>query len=195
MAIRNITVNVSDNDQGMRALFERLESQDPTHVDTGILADEASELIVIAAAHEFGATINHPGGTDYGYKTADDAKSGKVRFLKKGEGHTVLGTTGPHVINLPQRSYMRSTVDEKGAEIQEFALKQARLIRDGAIDKEIALNKIGLFVVSKIKEKIVDLKDPPNKPATIKRKGSSNPLVDTGRLTDSISHRLGNKND
>ena len=45
---------------------------------------ESSDLTMasLGAIHEFGAEINHPGGTSYGYATEADASAGKVRFFR-----------------------------------------------------------------------------------------------------------------
>lgn len=53
-----------------------------------------------AAAHQFGATINHPGGTPYGF-----GKDGNIVFKKKGSAK-IIGYTGPHVIEIPARPFI-----------------------------------------------------------------------------------------
>jgi len=58
-----------------------------------------------AAIHQHGGVINHPGGTNYGFRTKADVKAGKVLFLKAGEGFMVLGKTKPHEIEIPSRPW------------------------------------------------------------------------------------------
>ena len=53
-----------------------------------------------AAIHEYGGTINHPGGTPY--MIVDD---GRVLFLKKGDPRAVR-TTRAHAITMPARPYL-----------------------------------------------------------------------------------------
>ncbi len=57
---------------------------------------------------------------------------------------------------------------------------------------EKALRLAGAYLEGKIKEKITNTDPdwPPLKPATIKRKGSSKPLIDTGKLRNSIVHNV-----
>ena len=55
------SATVKDKDLGMKDLFKRLEAEENV-VDIGIHSDEDQKLIVIAAANEFGATIEHPKG-------------------------------------------------------------------------------------------------------------------------------------
>ena len=52
------------------------------------------------------------------------------------------------------------------------------------------LERIGAVVAGAIQQSIRDLRDPPNAPATIERKGSSNPLIDTGFMRLSVSWRV-----
>lgn len=53
-------------------------------------------------------------------------------------------------------------------------------------DLEDALKTIGVFAQGAVQQYMTDLQSPPNAPSTIKKKGSSNPLIDTGELRSSI---------
>jgi len=183
-----MTVTTKDIDKGMQRTLRRIMDE-AKYVDIGIQSDEDETLLKIAAANEFGATINHPGGTAYGYKTEDDAKKGKVRFLKKGAGYMVLGETEPHTIEIPERSYIRSTIDENEAKyLDNYAKKLSVQIIDGNIDKYTALTIMGQKIEADIKSKIISLQSPANAPSTIRKKGSNNPLVNTGLLGSSIRY-------
>ena len=50
--------------------------------------------------------------------------------------------------------------------------------------------QLGLLVQAAIQRRVVELRTPPNAPATIKAKKSSNPLIDTGLLLTSVTWRL-----
>lgn len=52
------------------------------------------------------------------------------------------------------------------------------------------LNVVGVIAEAKVKQFMVDLRTPPNAPSTIARKGSSNPLVDTGSLVGSVTYKI-----
>lgn len=179
------SVTVEDNDMGMAALIRRIEEEESV-VDVGIHSDEDQKLIIIAAANEFGATINHPGGTAYGYATPEDARKHRVKFLKGGSGHKVLGVTKPHTITIPARSYIRSTVDENAEKYLKTAEKLTGKMIDEDMTKFQALTIMGQMIEADIKRKIITLKTPPNAPSTIRRKGSENPLVNKGFLGGSI---------
>lgn len=57
------------------------------------------------------------------------------------------------------------------------------------------LEKLGVIAVGKVQQYMQDLSSPENSPETIKRKGSSNPLVDTGQLIQSITYEVHGKNE
>ena len=150
MPLNAISVSTTDVDLGLRDIIRELEREEPPHVDVGVLAKEGGELVIIAAANEFGT------------KT------------------------------IPSRSFIRSTIDDKQEQIMDFAESQARRIADGQITKKDALEAIGELIKSLIQLRIIELREPPNAPSTIRQKGSSNPLIGkTGRLNQSIAWRLG----
>lgn len=183
---------IKDVDLGMAALLREFDSikDNASHVDIGIQSDESELLIKIAAANEFGAEIDHPGGTSYGYKTKKDAAKGKVKFLKKGTGYMELGVTKPHKITIPARPYIRSTVDENEDKYFKDSESLSKQMMEGRIDKHQALTLMGQAIESDIKLKIINLKSPANAPSTIRKKGSANPLVNTGLLGQSIRYAV-----
>jgi hypothetical protein len=179
------SATITEKDLGMKDLFKRLEAEENV-VDIGIHSDEDQKLIVIAAANEFGATINHPGGTAYGYATPEDARKRRVRFLKSGAGFKVIGVTKPHIITIPARPYIRSTVDENETKYQGVSKNLMGQMIGKKMTKPMALEIMGQLIEGDIKQKIVSLRSPPNAPSTIRAKGSDNPLVNTGLLGGSI---------
>ena len=61
---------------------------------------------------------------------------------------------------------------------------------DGKITGEAIADLIGLEAAADVVDKINAIQTPPNTDATILKKGSSNPLVDTGHLKQSIRHEV-----
>jgi len=55
------------------------------------------------------------------------------------------------------------------------------------------LDAAGLAAVENIKAAIIDLDRPENSPATIAKKGSSNPLIDTEHMVSNVFHVVGDK--
>ena len=88
--------------------------------------------------------------------------------------------------NIPSRPFLRSTIDDKQNDYMKTVRRLTKLIQDGKITLEVAEGIIGSEVQGDIQQKIVDIDTPPNSPATIKKKKSSNPLIDEGHLRQSI---------
>jgi hypothetical protein len=89
---------------------------------------------------------------------------------------------------IPQREFMGSSFDESLAALTNLTQREYRKITDGSSTTVKSLNRMGLFMVGKTKKKIVALDTPPNRPSTIMKKGSSNPLIDTAQMVNSVSH-------
>lgn len=89
--------------------------------------------------------------------------------------------------NIPQRSFLSSTYDENKSRIETMAENVvAGTIKN--ISTDAAVNQLGNVMQGMIQKKIVNGPFTPLKPATIKRKGSSKPLIDTDRLRQSIRY-------
>jgi len=144
-----------------------------THkVHIGIFADAKREdgapMLVIAAANEFGAKI----------------PKRQARF-----GNLDDENPGGWVI-IPERSYLRAWFDENVDALQATMEHLIGQVVEGKISGRAALETIGGYVATHVQAYMVDLKTPPNAPSTIRRKGSSNPLIDTGQLKDSITWKV-----
>lgn len=159
-------------------------------VKIGLFGKQGSDLVIQGSANEFGATIQHPGGTAYGYRTQRQAEQGKVRFMSKGEGFMVMGETGPHTIKIPERSFLRSTVAEKRQKIRDLVGELFGDFIDARTSLDKSLKIIGLKVSDMVRAKIRQGPFKPNAPATIRKKKSSKPLIDTSRMRNSVTHEL-----
>jgi hypothetical protein len=91
---------------------------------------------------------------------------------------------------IPERSYIRKWVSSHKEEIVRFIKKLLGEVEDGKMTADQALKKLGAFGVAGIRKQIRETKDPPLKAATIAKKGSSQPLIDTGQLRNSFQYKL-----
>lgn len=89
---------------------------------------------------------------------------------------------------IPQRSFMRSTFDEKQRNIVQVINNQIGLFIDGKVNSDQVYNRIGIAVADLIRQKIAQIQTPPNSPVTIAIKKSSKPLIDFGQMVASIRH-------
>ena len=60
----------------------------------------------------------------------------------------------------------------------------------GGMDESQALSRAGIMFKNAIAREITNIKEPPNSPYTIAKKGSSNPLIDTGKMRASVNWKL-----
>lgn len=93
-----------------------------------------------------------------------------------------LGTS-----STPARPFMRKSVDENSSKIKSMCATQLKRLVHGATARDV-LEKIGVFQKGLIQQKIVNGTFEPNAPSTIRKKGSSRPLIDTGRMRQSVSY-------
>ena len=92
---------------------------------------------------------------------------------------------------VPERSFMRSTFDETIPKLNRIREKALETVYLGRLTAEQAAAALGEQHQGDIQRKIRSGVPPPNKPATIKRKGSSTTLNDDGLLRQSIRYEVG----
>jgi hypothetical protein len=97
--------------------------------------------------------------------------------------------SGAPEINLPARDFISPAINAVRDKVATRLQKAADAALDGddkAVEKQ--LNAAGITAVNSIKSTITTGDFTPLKPATIKRKGSDHPLIDTGELLRSITY-------
>lgn len=84
--------------------------------------------------------------------------------------------------DIPARSFIRSTLAERQKDIVRFYIKSFQKYNAA----KTAAAETSQYVERLIVAKIASGNFAPNAPATIKRKGSSRPLIDTGVMMNSV---------
>jgi hypothetical protein len=92
--------------------------------------------------------------------------------------------------SIPARPFMATTVERYKAQTDKFIDKLAVDIEDNKIKPNMALKRLGLYFQAMIRKTIKDGPWTPNAPATIAIKGSSKPLVDTGRMIGAVNYEV-----
>lgn len=92
--------------------------------------------------------------------------------------------------NIPKRPFMRIATDEKEKAWNNMTEKLVGMVIDGSIGSDQSLELLGNKAVGDVQEVIGSNKLARNAPGTIKQKGSSSPLIDTGRLRQSIKFKI-----
>ena len=96
--------------------------------------------------------------------------------------------------NIPRRSFIRVPIENNIKEITKLIENNHKLVSENSMSAKVALDRIGLKAQNTIKKSFRDNDWKPLKRATVKRKGSSRPLIDTGQLVGSISYIVEKEN-
>lgn len=96
---------------------------------------------------------------------------------------------GNYKLKIPSRPFMSESVGDKQKILSILKSVKLSLLRDPIN----ALKVVGSKMEQAIKDSIISGDWEPNRPSTIKKKGSSSPLIDTGQLSESASNRVETK--
>jgi phage gpG-like protein len=115
-------------------------------------------------------------------------------------GYAAVNEFGSEDGRVPERSFIRSTVDEQQADYEQRLKAGTSKVVDAVIKgglgagrtaMERHLGQLGAKVSRDIQQKIRDLRTPANAPSTLSRKyPGDNPLIHTGRMRQSISFEV-----
>lgn len=89
---------------------------------------------------------------------------------------------------IPERPFFRQSLADMDRTLLPV-LKSSVDSETLAIDRTAA-ERLGQAAQARIQKQIVELKTPENKPSTVERKGSSNPLIDTSFLKGSVTYKV-----
>lgn len=95
--------------------------------------------------------------------------------------------------HIPERPAHRQTYNAKRNDLKKRIAGSVRLIAEGKVDTGTQLDRLGLWYTGELKDTIRQFNDPPNAPSTVRQKGANNPLVDTGRMLNSINHEVSSR--
>jgi len=154
-------VHIEDSDTGLNKIKRDFKSG---AVDIGVFGDKDSDVVIYAATNEF--------GTD-----------------RAGRNKNIV---------IPQRSFLRGGIDEKKEDIRNRIDQGKRQIIQGKMTTKRFLEGLGIYISDKIiVERINRSKEwaKENEPSTIRKKTRAGkigdqPLIDTGRLKQSIKSRV-----
>lgn len=138
-------------------------------VNVGVYGEQAW----LAGIHEYGCKI----------KVTD-----KMRAYLHSQGLHLKDST--EYITIPERAFLRNGYDLNRGKVAGGAENAMPAVLDGSMDTDSFLKMVGLILSSSIKDYATSLDSPPNHPFTSNQKGSSNPLVDTGDMINSITYEV-----
>ena len=87
----------------------------------------------------------------------------------------------------PSRPFLRMSVDENEDKINSTCGRELESLKSGGTAETI-LRRVGALGVRLVQEKIGSGSFEPNAESTIRKKGSDKPLIDTGRMRQSVKY-------
>ena len=91
------------------------------------------------------------------------------------------------VIRIPERSFLRNGHDENAERVIKQTERAIGQVIMGEMTIDDLIDLYGQQMSTAIKNYMRNLSRPDNHPFTVSQKGSSNPLIDTGGLLESIT--------
>ena len=85
---------------------------------------------------------------------------------------------------IPERPFFRRALAEAERGVSNILAKGIDTEKM-VVDERLA-GRVGAYVAGQVMESITALKGPPNAPETVRSKGSTNPLIDTGMMRASV---------
>lgn len=98
-----------------------------------------------------------------------------------------LGTS-----DIPARPFLRQTMEDHKDDIKAFCGEKVQGITEGGTAED-ALKQLGVYGKGLVQAKIKDGAWKPNAPSTIKKKKSDKPLIDTGKMRQSVNYVIKQK--
>ena len=109
--------------------------------------------------------------------------AGKAQAYPNGTPVATVAAIHVFGMGVPQRDFMGLAID--GIKVKTQPILKAAMQAD---DPDKLLNAAGLAAQAEIQRAIIDLQDPPNADSTIEAKRSSNPLIDTAHMKNSVTY-------
>ena len=89
---------------------------------------------------------------------------------------------------IPARPFLDNAMRDNRAKYRRLMRASAERMLRGETAIGPVLDILGSVAVADVQAEIVALQDPANAPSTIKAKGSSSPLIDTGRMRQAVTY-------
>lgn len=192
-----------DENDNLFTLLEELEELDKYAIEIGVFGSDDSFYAMLANVHEFGMQIK----AKKKYLAIPTKEAGTKRpvdfgdelFKPKGKNILAVATKSGELkvmfilkesVNIPERSFIRSTFDEKNDEWMEFLESQIERVCEQEITAKKVFEHLGGRIAGDIQKKMTDMRSPRNAPLTVSNKGSNNPLMDTGELRRRVTWKV-----
>ncbi|HEY8358688.1 MAG TPA: hypothetical protein VIL30_14615 [Ramlibacter sp.] len=119
-------------------------------------------------------------------------KKVKVGFPQGADGgvldrafYNEFGTT-----DIPERPFIREGIRGAKGTLQAIARSDAKQLVHGTMNMRQALSRLGVEGQGAVQESITAGSWPANSPSTVRQKGSSQPLIDTGEMRQAVTWKV-----
>ena len=168
-------IKIIDKDLGWKNIKKQIRSLNGLKIKIGLWGqgDPDRNLAYRGAVHQYGARIRI---------------TPKMRsFLHIIGIHVKAGTS--HII-IPKRPFMSNAFDNGVNKLFRFIVNEFKKVMQKKQTMKIAIQRIGNFHESQIKREITTGDFEKNHPITIKRKGSSRPLIDKSTMRNGVEFKV-----
>lgn len=179
-----MTVKIEDQNR-IPELVGDLAYIERARIRVGVFGKDDSFTVMLANVHEYGIKIRM---TD---------KMRRFLFAQMNEaGIEPSGGDGNGYVNIPERSFLRSAFDQNESRLFDEATNMLGAVLSGQLSGRALMNRIGNWLVGMVQRQMKDVKQPSLSELTLsmrrkgKGSGSPNPLLDEGRLWQSISYEV-----
>lgn len=109
------------------------------------------------------------------------------------DGTSIATIAAAHVFGtsrIPQRDFLRPAIEKNLPSFQSLTATNLVRVATGQMNLETALGQLGAAAAGAVQAEIVSGSFAPLAPATVRRKKSSKPLIDSGNMRQSITFRV-----
>jgi len=194
-----------DDIENLEKLEREINELNRYAVEIGVFGSDDSFYQMIATVHEFGMKIKAKNK----YLAIPTKEAGEKRprdfgdklFKPKGKNILALANRDGTLttmfilkesVNIPERSFIRSTFDEQNDEWLDFIERQIEKVLSLEITARQLFERLGALIVGEIQKKMTDLSTPSLSPLTKanRKHGGDNPLVDSGELRRHVTWKV-----
>ena len=99
---------------------------------------------------------------------------------------------GSPAAGVPARPFITDAIKAGKKEQAKVSAGIARKLMKPSYTNDMALNTLGVWASAQVKKHVMSgpPMKPPNAASTVAKKGSSRPLIDTGRMINSVNHEV-----
>jgi hypothetical protein len=137
--------------------------------------------------------VGFPDGGKVGRATQEGSGHRKMTTISEIATNAAIQEYGSRNEKIPARPFIQAALNKNKDEIIKLMFELDKKVLSKEITVEDSLKVLGEALTSMIKQYIILLTEPANKPRTIKNKGFDKPLMDTNQMLDTVQFKVATK--